>query len=90
MILYLLACLALLGGATTVLAHPRVTGAWAPTRHPYAVKAEVSWVDRRVGPSELDKKMFHDHYGVDPFVPQLGSPTRRERWTATLDALATK
>lgn len=90
MILYLLACLALLGGTTVVLISPRITGEWAPVRYPYAVQTEVRWVDRRVGPSELDKKMFHDHYGVDPFVPQLGSPTRREKWTATLDALATK
>lgn len=90
MILYLLACLALLGVAGTVLASPRFTGAWAPVRAPYAVKTEVKWVDRRVAPSPLDKKMFHDHYGVDPFIPQIESPTRRQKWTATLDALATK
>lgn len=90
MILYLLACLALLGGATLVLAHPRVTGAWAPVRAPYAVKAEVKWVDHRRAPSQFDKKMFHDHYAVDPFVLQIESPTRRQKWTATLDALATK
>ena len=90
MIFYLLTCLALVGAAVAVLASPRITGAWAPVRHSYAVRPEVKWVDHRIAPTQFDKKMFHDHYGVDPFVVQLDNPSRREKWTATLDALATK